>query len=533
MIVAIIPAKEESNRLPNKNLLTINGKSLVEHAIEFAKKSHKIDHIYVSTDSEKIAAHVNEIDVDVIMRSKDLSGETPLIQVYRHALSKIDNDNITHIVGIQPDNPDRNLNPDMAIDYAIDKNIDSLFTVNRNGRRNGSLAIIKREVLEASDPNYCASLMDDCINIHNQFDFLMATRNLSRYADTLFMGNRIISKNDPVFIVAEAACNHMCRVDSAKRMIELASEAGVDAIKFQTYQAENLVSTSAKAFWGNETISQLEYYKKLDRFGKEEYEEIFIYAKEKGIIAFSSPFDAKNAEMLNEIGMPIFKIASCDIDNVRHLQHIASFGKPIILSTGASTMDEIDKAIEVIFKQDNYQLILLACTLSYPTKNEDANLLKIQTLQERYPGMIIGLSDHTEPDPHMVIPSVAVALGAKIIEKHFTLDRSMTGSGHFFAVEPEDLCKLVRNIRLTETLFGDGSLGVADSEKEAWASARRSITAEIPIPKGRVITEEMLSMKRPALGLSPAIIDELIGKRAIRDITAGQPIVKDMVDWDS
>ncbi len=352
----------------------------------------------------------------------------------------------------------------------------------------------------------------------------------SSYCEKIILGNKDIGENAPTFIIAEAACNHMCQLDLAKRMIDLACEAGIDAIKFQTYKAEKLVTKNALAFWGTENISQLEYYRRLDKFGREEYEKLFKYAQDKDIIAFSSPFDEESAEMLANLDMPLFKIASCDISNLRHLKLISGFGKPIILSTGASTLEEIDKAVKVIFEQGNNQLMLMACTLSYPTKFKDVNLLRIHTLKNRYPGMIVGLSDHTEPDPQMIVPSIGVALGAKIIEKHYTLDRSMSGSGHFFAVDPDDLKKMVQNIRLTETLFGDGSLGVAESERKAWANSRRSIVAELLITKGDVITSKMLGMKRPAKGLPASMIDLVIGKHAKQRIEPDQMITLDMLE---
>lgn len=325
----------------------------------------------------------------------------------------------------------------------------------------------------------------------------------------------------------------MCRMDLAQELIDKAAKAGADAIKFQTYKAENLVTNNAVAFWGKEKVSQLEYYKRLDRFGKDEYYELFQYAKERGIICFSAPFDNESADMLAELNMPVYKIASCDIPNLHLLRHIARLDKPVIMSTGASTLEEIEIAIETILEQGNYQLMLMACTLSYPTKNEDANLLRIQTLKESYPELIVGLSDHTEPDPHMVIPSVAVALGAKIIEKHFTLDRSMKGSGHFFAMDPEDLKKMVQNIRITEKVLGDGSLGVAESEKKAWSSARRSIVAEVAIKKGEIITPEMIGLKRPADGLPPDMMDQIIGKRVKLDIQPDQQITLEMFEQQS
>jgi sialic acid synthase SpsE len=341
---------------------------------------------------------------------------------------------------------------------------------------------------------------------------------------------RRIGENEPTFIIAEAACNHLCRMDLAIEMIDKACDAGADAIKFQTYKAEKLVTNTAVAFWGDEKISQLEYYKRLDRFGKKEYDELFNYARERGIIGFSSPFDAESVDMLAEISMPVFKIASCEIPNLKFLEYVAKQGKPIILSTGASTIDEINRAIETIFEQGNQQLMLMACTLSYPTKNENANLLRVRTLREHYSDFIIGVSDHTEPDPYMVIPSVAVALGAKIIEKHYTLDRSMTGSGHFFAMDPADLKRMVQNVRLTEQVLGDGSLGVAKSEEKAWSSARRSIVADVAIKKGDILSSEMISLKRPADGLTPDMIDQIIGKRVKHDVKADQKITLEMFE---
>ena len=332
------------------------------------------------------------------------------------------------------------------------------------------------------------------------------------------LGKRTISNNAPVFVIAEAASNHMCNMKLAKQMIDKASEAGVDAIKFQTYKAEKLVTKDATAFWGNEKISQVEYYKKLDLFGKIEFEELFKYANEKGILGFSSPFDSESSNMLNELGMPLFKIASCDITNIQHLRQIANYKKPIILSTGASTVEEIDRAIYTIFKEGNFQLILLACTLNYPTPFNQANFRRIQTLKEQYPELTIGISDHTEPDPNMVAPAVAVSLGARVIEKHYTLDRSMTGSGHFFALSPNDLKMMVENIRIAQTILGKGNLGVADGEEKAWKSARRSIVADVFIPKGTIIKSDMLGFKRPAIGISASKIDEIVGKKTTCDL---------------
>lgn len=344
------------------------------------------------------------------------------------------------------------------------------------------------------------------------------------------VGKNTIGNDERTFVVAEAACNHMCDMALARKMIDKAVEAGADAIKFQTYKAEKLVTSDAVAFWGNETISQVEYYRRLDRFGKREYEQLFSYANEKGIVCFSSPFDMESADMLNDLDMPLIKIASCEMSNLEFIAHCAGFGKPIILSTGASEPEEISRALKTIHDKGNDRIILLACTLSYPTQYADANLNRIRTLRAMYPDMIIGLSDHTEPDANMVLPALGVALGARMIEKHYTLDRSMTGSGHFFAVDPSSLKRMVDNIRLAEAAFGLGHLGVDESERKAWGSARRSIVAEVAIRKGEMLTRDKLGVKRPADGLPATRMADVVGKRANRDIARDQKVSFDMLE---
>jgi N-acetylneuraminate synthase len=343
------------------------------------------------------------------------------------------------------------------------------------------------------------------------------------------IGKKLLNNGSSTFIIAEAANNHMCDMEMAKKLVDKACEAGADAIKFQTYKADRLVRKEATSYWDGKQISQLEYYSKLDKFDKNEYVELFDYAKEKNILAFSTPFDVQSASMLNDLSAGLYKIASCDLPDKRLLRHIASFNDPIILSTGGSTLEEIDLAIDTLYEGGNFKIILLACMLSYPTLNKDANLRKIVSLKDRYPWMIIGLSDHTEPDENMVIPSLSVALGAKVIEKHYTLDRKMTGSGHFFSVNPEDLSAMIKNVRLTETVLGKHNFNVEDAELPARDNARRSIVAAEPIPKGTIITSDMIGMKRPADGLSPSRIDEVVGKKSTKNIGQDELIALDFL----
>jgi len=340
------------------------------------------------------------------------------------------------------------------------------------------------------------------------------------------INERIISDVSPAFIIAEAACNHICDMGLAKEMIDEAKKAGADAIKFQTYRAERLVCEDARAYWNYSTgaKSQFEYYKKLDRFGRKEYKELFDYASDAGIIAFSTPFDVDSASMLNDLDAPLFKIASCDLVDTRLIRQVAKFGKPIIISTGAGTVEEIKGAVATAFNAGNHDVILMACTLSYPADNQDAHLRRILTFKRDFPELLIGLSDHTRPDENMIIPSIAVALGARVIEKHFTLDRNMTGSGHSFCTEAKDFKKMVQNIRLTEVVLGEEEIKVYKAEEKAFVNARRSLVADREIKKGEKITSDLVGIKRPAGGLCASLIDKIIGKTALRDIKKDERI---------
>lgn len=530
MIFVVIPAKRHSSRLADKNLLEIDGLSLVAHAIRYAGRFKSVDKIVVSTDSEEVAEIARRNGAMVHFRGPELGGEVPLIEVYGDVAEKLGLENISFLVGIQPDHPNRKSDLDTLLKYVKDNRIDDLCTVDRHGKRNGALRVMSMKAFTADPPLRTSIVQDDCINIHTAFDFVMAAHEMSPHSKEIAVDGKMIGAGHPVFLIAEAACNHMCDLEAAKEMIDLAADAGADAIKFQTYKAERLTRKGAMTYWRGKRIPQIEYYRKLDRFGAPEYEALIKHGREKGIITFSTPFDVESAEMLNDLGAPIFKIASCDLLDSRLLRCVAGFGKPVILSTGGSTVEEIERAVATIFTTGNHQLILMACTLSYPAANEDANLLRIRALKEQYPGIIVGLSDHTEPDAHMVIPSLGVALGAKVLEKHYTLDRRLSGSGHFFSMNPEDLKKMVENVRLAEGVLGDGALGVGQAEIAARNSARRSIVAERNIERGETIESSMLGMKRPAEGLPGWMMDALIGQRAKTNIQADQAVSMDMVE---
>ena len=509
--LVVIPAKSGSKRLPGKNMRKIGNKTLIEIAIEYAKKSNHDVNIVVSTDSSEIKDHVESANLcKCIMRGENLSGETEVFEVYENA-RKLYNEEVDYVIGLQPDNPDRKLELDEAISYVIDNNLDDFFTVGVDGKRNGSIRIFRNQLETISKPKM-NTLIDDCTNIHHESDLAKAARSI------LIDANPLHLEPNKVFIIAEAACNHMCSIELAKAMIDCAAEAGADAIKFQTYKGERIVTKYAPAFWGTETMKQTEYYKRLDKFDKEDYVFLFDYAKKRGILPFSTPFGIEDADMLNDLGMEIFKIPSFEIVNLDLLEHIAGFGKPIILSTGAATYEEINRAIDIVLSKGNPHLALNACTLSYHTEDKDANLSRIQTLKKMYPNFLIGMSDHTLPDENMAIPAISVALGARMIEKHYTMSRTLTGSGHYFSLEPHDLRKMVHNIRLFEVVLGNGEMGTTEIEERAKMGGRKSIVAKRDIKTNEVLTKNMLTFKRPGNGISPDQMEKLLGKEVVKEI---------------
>ncbi len=338
------------------------------------------------------------------------------------------------------------------------------------------------------------------------------------------INNKIISENSPPFIVAEAGVNYydiaekesIEPIEAAKLMIEKAAEAGADAIKFQSYKADKIASKYSPAYWDTSkeaTKSQYELFKKYDRFGEDEYSELARYAKNKNIVFMSTPFDKEAVDYLDKL-MPVFKISSSDITNIPFIKYIARKKKPIFLSTGASTIEEIREAVDSIKKEGNDEVVILHCILNYPTQYENANLAMIKHIQKN----LVGYSDHTLPDDCMLVLTTAVLLGAKVVEKHFTLDKSLPGNDHYHSMDPVDLKKFVENIKLIQKIMGKEEKKPLESELISIKYARRSIVADVDIPKGTVLTENMLTFKRPGTGISPKFIDSVIGKKTKRAI---------------
>jgi len=344
--------------------------------------------------------------------------------------------------------------------------------------------------------------------------------------------NKGVDKNNPIvkpYIIAEVGVNHEGSMKTAKRLVDDAKLGGADAVKFQSYKAETLASKNSPAYWDTSkepTESQFELFKKHDSFWKNEMYELKNYCDDVGIEFMSTPFDVESVGFLNDM-MDVFKISSSDITNKPFIEHICSFGKPIILSTGASDLEEVHDAVNWI-KPFNVHLALLHCVLNYPTPDRNANLGMILGLKKAFPDNIIGYSDHTLPKD-MKVCEMAALLGSAIIEKHFTHDKSLPGNDHYHAMDKDDLKQFIKNLEVAYEILGSIKVEALADEVKARLNARRSLVAAKNIPKGKIIEKEDLTFKRPAHGISPKYIDDVLGKEVKVDIKEDEIISKNMI----
>lgn len=329
------------------------------------------------------------------------------------------------------------------------------------------------------------------------------------------------------FIIAEAGVNHEGSLDIAKKLIDDAKDAGANAIKFQSYKAEKLASKQSPAYWDlskESSTSQFKLFKKYDSFGIKEFEILKSYCDDAQIEFLSTPFDIDSAKYLNDL-MGVYKISSSDLNNLPFIEIICGFNKPILLSTGASYLWEIKRSFDLI-KSFHIPLCLLHCILNYPTKIENANLGMIIELKREFPNAILGYSDHTTPDNFKTLLT-AILLGARIIEKHFTHDKSLPGNDHYHAMDKNDLSAFLLEIDQLFDIIGSYENEPISSEAISRKNARRSLVASKKIFKGEKIVSSHLTWKRPHSGIDPADYIKVIGK------IAAQNIDEDVVlQWD-
>ena len=340
--------------------------------------------------------------------------------------------------------------------------------------------------------------------------------------DNIKIGDKTIGENHPVFIIAEAGVNHNGDFELAKKLIDVAKEAGADAVKFQTFKAENLVTKNTEmAKYQEENTGKKEtmhdMIKKLE-ISYDDFQKLKSYCDEKKIMFLSTPHSEDAIDFLDPL-MPAFKIGSGDLTNFPFLEKIAQKGKPIILSTGMAVMDEVIEAVDLIKKTGNDKIILLHCTSNYPCPIEGVNLKAMQTIKEKT-GLLVGYSDHTI---RLEASKLAASLGAVVIERHFTVDKNLPGPDHKASLSPEELKELVNAIRnkdydipkdKKEIMLGSPEKKPTKEEIEIAKVARKSIVANVDIPEGATITRDMLIIKRPGTGIPSKYLNEVIGKKA-------------------
>lgn len=336
----------------------------------------------------------------------------------------------------------------------------------------------------------------------------------------MILGSREIKSNGRPYIIAEIGVNHEGSIDKAKELIDLASEGGADAAKFQTYKAATLASKNSPSYWDlskETTRSQFELFQKYDSFNEKDYIELASHCRKRKIDFLSTPFDDDAVDFLYPL-VPFYKIASADITNIPFLRKIAEKDKPVVLSTGASSLCEIEAAVTTLRSRGCNDIGLLHCILNYPTSDENAHLNMIRGLSRVFSSSIIGYSDHTLPDKRMINLTTAYNYGALILEKHFTYDKSLPGNDHYHSMDVSDLKCFVENIEQIQKVMGSSSKEPLETERISRENARRSIVLSAPVSAGEIFSESNMTYKRPGSGISPMYWDDVLGKKAARNL---------------
>lgn len=347
---------------------------------------------------------------------------------------------------------------------------------------------------------------------------------------TVKIGDKLVGEGQPVFIVAELSANHLQNMDLALKTIEAIKEAGADAVKLQTYTSDTITIDVKNEYFmiKQGTIWDGKYLYDLYREAYTPWEwhpKLFEFAKDQGLICFSTPFDKSAVDFLEELGTPCYKVASFEITDIPLIEYMASKGKPVIISTGIATLSDIEEAINACKRVGNHQIVLLKCVSEYPTPFEDANLRTIPNMRETFK-LPVGLSDHTLG---ISVPVASVALGAVMIEKHFILDRSLGGPDSAFSLEPQEFKAMVQAVREVERALGEVSYDLTERQRKSREFARSLFVVE-DVKKGEVFTEKNVRSIRPGYGLHPKYLKDVLGRKAKRDIPRGTPLSWDLID---
>ena len=341
------------------------------------------------------------------------------------------------------------------------------------------------------------------------------------------------------YLIAEMGVNfydtakqmNITPLEAAKLYIDKAAEAGIDCAKFQSYKANTIVSKNSPAYWDTTkeaTKTQYELFQKFDSFGEKEYRELCEYTHSKGMDFTSTPFDYASADYLYDM-VDFYKISSSDLSNIPFIKHIGKKGKPVYMSVGASYLSEVDEAVRALKEVGCKDIVIFHCVLSYPTDPKNANLRIIETLKKDFPDVRVGFSDHVAPDETMMTLATAYLLGAEVIEKHFTLDKTLPGNDHYHAGDPSDFKKAIENFKWIDNVLGSPEKTVLDCELVPRREARRSLVLTRDMKEGEVIKESDLMPKRPGTGISPKFADIVIGRSVKEDLKEDTILTWDMV----
>lgn len=529
-VIAIIPARGGSKRLPRKNIELLAGKPMIYYTISAALRSKYIDLVYVSTEDQEIAEISLKYGAKILPRPKRLAKDnTTSEEVLEHCLKTINrkSNQVDIVVLLQPTSPLRKIKDiNNTINLLRDEK-NFAVSVNESGKVNGAVYAIKypyfMKTKDLSKNNDCEFVMPNkrSIDIDYKSDLISAAeiikRSFMKQKHALKVGSKRISNHGNCFIIAEAGVNHESNLNNAMKLIDAAADAGVDAIKFQTYNADKSISKYAKKAKyqkGKFRESQYTMLKRL-QLSKADFKKLRTYSYKKKLIFLSTGLDIESVRFLTQLNVPLYKVGSTDITNFPLLKQIAKQNKTILLSTGASTMEEISDAVDYLRELGNGKIVLLQCVTNYPTKAKDANINAMKTLEENF-NTLVGYSDHSEG---IAISIAAVAKGACVIEKHFTLDRSMPGPDHKLSLLPYELKEMVKSIRTIEAAMGDGVKSPNAEELMIAKECRKSVVVLTDIEKGSILTEKDLGIKRAGGGISPKYYDEIIGKKLQKDIT--------------
>lgn len=583
-ILAVIPARAGSKGIPNKNIRMMAGKPMVAYAICNAINSKYVTDIVVSTDSPEVAEIAEGYGVSVRHRSAQLSGDAVTLDpVVFDAIST--GFECDYVVTLQPTSP--TLMPDtldMAIEHAIENNFDTVISaVNRphlswhdEGEKRvpsyerrlnrqflpseyfetGAFVISKRSVVTENtrigvNVDVFEISEEEAVDIDSLLDFglaeeILKTRNSmgtglkdKAFSDGSKEARSMFDREGRPYVIAEMGVNFydtakiegITPFDAAKKYIDEAFRAGVDCVKFQSYKASTLASKNSPAYWDTTkepTMSQYELFKKFDSFDAKEYVALAEYAHCLGLDFTSTPFDYAFADCLEPL-VDFYKISSSDLNNLPFVKYIGAKGKPVVLSVGASYMQEVQKAVEALEMAGCPEIVLLHCVLSYPTSLEDANLKVITTLQSAYPSLRVGFSDHVAPDDEMLTLTTAFLCGARVIEKHFTLDKSLKGNDHYHAGTPDDFRRAIDNFKRVNKLLGSAEKTVLFCEEIPRLQARRSLVLTRDMKAGEIITGDDIVAKRPGTGINPGFFEDVVGRRVMRDLQEDDILTWEMI----